>query len=283
MKKLLLLLLFSGLAFADGTITTLMNAVTAIGYSASTVAMQVTPAPGGSDQFSFQFSSTTTGVQVQIEQSNDGGANWTAVHGFGAQTSEIWNTPSCGACIFRAHKLATTVGSATITVTTSGTTVAYAPTLTVTKTPTPTLTPTSTPTATRTATPANTATPTVRPTAISDIRTPTPITGAPVATRTPTRTPTKTPTPTATPTTRVLTVDMTTANAETVTVYGGAWGGTCVFSNSCTFNVPNGLSVVILKTAGAGTGTWSNACTGSTATQCAICGINSAKTVKWNP
>jgi hypothetical protein len=76
---------------------------------------------------------------------------------------------------------------------------------------------------------------------------------------------------------------MTSAVAETVTVYGGAWGGTCVFSNTCTFNVPNGMTAIILKTGGAGTGTWSNACTGTTANQCAVTNMTTAKTVKWNP
>jgi hypothetical protein len=77
---------------------------------------------------------------------------------------------------------------------------------------------------------------------------------------------------------------MTNAVDETVTVYGGAWGGTCVFSNSCNFNVPNGMSAVILKTDGTGTGaTWSGACTGSATLQCAVCNVTTAKTVTWVP
>jgi hypothetical protein len=77
---------------------------------------------------------------------------------------------------------------------------------------------------------------------------------------------------------------MTAAVDETVTVYGGAWGGTCVFSNTCTFNVPNGMSAIILKTNGTGTGaTWSVACTGSVANQCAVVNMTTAKTVTWVP
>lgn len=75
---------------------------------------------------------------------------------------------------------------------------------------------------------------------------------------------------------------LTTATAETVTVYGGAWGGACVFSNSCTFNVPNSATALILKTDGPGIGaTWSGACTGSVAVQCSVPNMNAARTVTW--
>lgn len=206
MKKLLLVLLLLALpALADKTSTTLMNAQTTAGVGLSSAIMSVTPVEGGYDRFSFQFHAAAIGVVVQIQQSNDAGSTWSPVHRFGPDLlDEIWITPTCGACIFRPYKLDTTGAAASVYLTTSGATVAYAPSYTPTPTATATLTRTSTatPTATRTFTPTLTFTST--PTAVA---TPTPMGfGTPPPTRTPTptptltRTPTRTSTPTATPT-----------------------------------------------------------------------------------
>jgi hypothetical protein len=152
------------------------------------------------------------------------------------------------------------------------------PTRTITLTPTITSTRTRTQTFTVTLTPTITYTPTIDWRSLTPAVTPT---FTAVNTSTPTRTPTRTLTPT-TWITHVLTVTMagTGAADETVTVSGGAWGGTCVHGTVCTFNVPNGLDATVTQTAGTDLGTWSGGvCTGTTSVPCVVSNMTAAKAV----
>lgn len=171
-----------GIARADGTTTVLMDAQTAAGWGKSSVLMSVTPAPGTSDRWSFQYIATTTGSTVILYQSNNGGTTWSPLHIFRATvTNEIWppeGLSACGPCVFAAFKTTATAAASTINVTTGGVSVAYALTYTPTRTPTITHTPTRTftPTATKTVTPTRTNTPTrtVTPTPTNTAIPPTP-------------------------------------------------------------------------------------------------------------
>jgi hypothetical protein len=198
--SVLTLLLAAGTAFADLTSTTLMSAQTGPGPGISSVISAITPTTGnlGSDRWSFQYTASTTGVKVWLQQSNDGGTTWVTIHTFGVSASEIYSVPSCGACMFRPYKLKVTTGTATVVSTVSGSTIAMAPSYTA--TPTATITPTFTYTRTFTPTVTRTPTQTLRPTH-TPRNTPTPMGYYPTAaasTPTPTSTPTITPTRTAT-------------------------------------------------------------------------------------
>jgi len=180
---------------ADTTTVTLMSAQTTTGLGKASVGTLGTPAPGGGDHFTFQFTGVGTAT-ARIELSNDG-TNWAPVYTFKA-ISDFYQAPVCGACLYRAYAIiADATNTVTITATLGGAAMfnapTYTPTNTPTTTPTPTRTPTVTPSNTPTRTPTVTQTPTARPT-----WTPTPAVppGFPTATPTPTatRTPTVTPT-----------------------------------------------------------------------------------------
>lgn len=307
----LVLSLFTLRASADNTATTLMSAQTAKGWGLASAGMAVTPAPGTSDQFTFQYHATTSGVTVVLFQSLNAGTLWTPFHVFGPNgPDESFRTPACGACVFAPYKTDTTVGAATVILATSGVSVAYAPTYTPTSTPT--VTPTFTATRTSTPTRTPTVTPTFTATRTPDTRTPMPtpfIPGFPfnpaaralptwTPTRTPTPTPTRTatatrtptptptPTPTATPTTvlHIVTVNNNlalggTAN-EVLTISGGA-SGTCAAGLSCPFTVVHGAALTVTQTGGSDTGTWSGTggCTGATTSPCVIASVTAASAV----
>lgn len=257
-------------ARADHSSTTIMSEQAVVGPGTASVSSQVTPTEGGSDRHSFQYHATATGIKVAIQQSADGGTTWAQVYLFGpGGPDEIWSTPACGACIFRAYKIETTTETATIVHNVSGVTVPLAPTYTATVTPTVTPTSTNTPTVTPTATITNT--PTVTPTATVN---PLAITPTPTPSLTPTPTRTPTVTPTNTPSTYGLTVDFTTGTGKSVLVQitdGGSM--TCLAADApCVYNITTGKQVTATATA-ADFATWTAtggaaACDTSTSNVC---------------
>jgi len=250
-------------ALANATATTLMNAQTVAGPGVASVWANPTPGDTGIERHSFQYVPSGIDARVKIEQSNDGGTTWTAVHMFDGGSS-TWDTPACGACKFRAWKVEATASNASVYHNASGIIVplapSYTPTDTPTVTPTPTKTPTKTPTFTVTPTATVTPTSTVNPLSITPTVTPTrtpTATKTPTVTPTPTRTPTATITPTPTPATFNLTVDFTSGTGKSVLVQIQDGGSpTCLAADApCVYVISNGKTVTATATAG-GFATW---------------------------